>query len=160
MKDRTLIVLVSYHHRNTEKIADVLARVLEAKVVRPEQIDFEQLRSTGLVGLGSGIYDGRHHRSLFDLVERLPHATGKRAFIFSTCGVPAIGMNEEYVRKNHSLLREKLQSKGYAILDEFSCLGLNTNSFLRVVGGINKGRPDAGDLKRAEEFAQNLKTLG
>ena len=59
--------------------------------------------------------------------------------------------------ENHASLRESLQSKGYTILDEFSCVGHNTNSFLGLFGGINKGRPDGGDLKRAEEFAQNLK---
>jgi len=55
------------------------------------------------------------------------------------------------------LLREKLQSKGYMIVDEFSCKGFNTNSFLKLFGGMNKGRPNALDLKHAEEFAQNLK---
>ena len=62
-----------------------------------------------------------------------------------------------YVAKNHSSLREKLQSKGYMIVDEFSCAGFNTNSFNKLFGGINKGRPNAEDLKQAEEFAQNLK---
>ena len=62
-----------------------------------------------------------------------------------------------YVTENHSLLREKLQSKGYVIVDEFSCAGYNTNSFNRLFGGINKGRPNAEDLKQAESFAQTLK---
>ena len=55
----------------------------------------------------------------------------------------------------HTPLREKLLSKGYMIVDEFNCLGFNTNSFLKYFGGINKGRPNAEDLKDAEEFAQN-----
>jgi len=37
------------------------------------------------------------------------------------------------------------------------CPGFNTNSFLKFFGGINKGRPNASDLKRAEEFAKKLK---
>ena len=110
-----------------------------------------------LLGFGSGIYDSKHHRSLFDLIERLPQVTDKKAFIFSTCGVPGIGMNEEYITNNHAPLREKLQSKGYVIIGEFSCLGHNTNSFLKAFGGINKGRPNTDDLKHAEEFALNLK---
>lgn len=60
--------------------------------------------------------------------------------------------------KAHAPLKEKLQSKGYAIVGEFNCAGFNTNSFLSVFGGINKGRPNADDLKQAEEFAQNLKS--
>jgi flavodoxin len=63
----------------------------------------------------------------------------------------------KYIDKNHSSLKEKLQSKGYIIVDDFSCAGYNTNSFLKLIGGINKGRPNAEDLKNAEEFAQKLK---
>ena len=66
-------------------------------------------------------------------------------------------MNQEYVLKNHLPLKEKLQAKGYVVVDEFSCVALNTNSFLRFTGGMNKGRPNAEDLKNAEKFAQNLK---
>lgn len=47
--------------------------------------------------------------------------------------------------------------KGYTIVDEFMCPGFNTNSFLKLFGGINKGRPNAEDLKHAETFAKNLK---
>ena len=159
MADRTLIVLVSYHHMNTKKIADVFARVFDARIEKPEQIISDQLQEYDLVGFGSGIYDGKHHGSLFDLVEKLPHVTNKNAFIFSTCGVPKIGMNEEYVKKNHSSLREKLQSRGYIIVGEFGCQGLNTNSFLRILGGTNKGKPDADDFRKAEQFAQNIKTI-
>ena len=42
------------------------------------------------------------------------------------------------------------------IVDEFTCAGFNTNSFSKLFGGINKGRPNAQDLKRAEKFAQSL----
>jgi hypothetical protein len=47
-------------------------------------------------------------------------------------------------------------AKGYKIVDEFGCVGFNTNSFLRFFGGLNKGRPNAEDLKRAEDFALGL----
>ena len=83
----------------------------------------------------------------------MPQVTGKQAFIFSTSAITG----EEKVAKDHSLLREKLQSKGYLIVGEFGCLGFNTNSFLKFFGGMNKGRPNVEDLKHAEEFAQNLK---
>jgi flavodoxin len=154
---KSLLVLCSYHHKNTEKIAKVFARVLDARIRTPRQIDPDELQEYSLIGFGSGIYGGKHHRALLDLADKLPQVTNRKAFIFSTCGVPAIGMTEQVVVENHSLLREKLQSRGYMIVDEFSCAGFNTNSFLKLFGGINKGRPNAEDLKHAEEFAQNLK---
>jgi flavodoxin len=125
--------------------------VLGAQIRTPQQICPEELQEYGLVGFGSGIYGGKHHKSLLDLADELPQVTNRRAFIFSTSS------NLEPLAKNHSALREKLQSKGYVIVDEFTCAGFNTNSFIKLFGGINKGRPNAQDLQRAEEFAQNLK---
>ncbi|MCP4610388.1 MAG: flavodoxin [Planctomycetes bacterium] len=157
---KTLLVLYSFHHNNTEKIAKAFAQVLDAQIKAPQQIDPDELQRYDLVGFGSGIYSDKHHRSLFTLVEKLPRVNNKKAFIFSTSGAPAFALDggdlEDYVEQAHSPLREKLQSKGYTIVDEFICPGHNTNKFLKVVGGLNKGRPNAEDLKRAEEFAQKL----
>ena len=145
-----LLVLFSYHHNNTEKIANVFARVLDASIKTPEQVTPEELQEYSLIGLGSGIYGAKHHKILLDLADKLPQVTDRKAFIFST------STNLEPLSKTHSSLREKLQSKGYMIVDEFTCAGFNTNSLLKLFGGINKGRPNAEDLKHAEEFAQNL----
>ena len=158
LSTKSLLVVFSYHHQNTEKIANVIAKVLDAQIYKtPLQINFEDLQEYGLIGFGSGIYSGKHHKILLDLADKLPQVTNQKAFIFSTYGAPEISVTKEFIVKNHSTLREKLQSKGYLIIDEFSCAGFNTNSFLKLFGGINKGRPNAEDLKHAEEFAQNLK---
>ncbi len=152
---RSLLVLFSYHHKNTEKIANVFAKVLDAPIRKPHRVDPEELQEYDLVGFGSGIYDDQHHHTLLRLADQLPQVGNKSAFLFSTCGAPM--ETAEYADKAHSPLREKLQAKGYVIVGEFNCPGFNTNSFLRLFGGINKGRPNAEDLKRAEEFAHELK---
>ncbi len=150
---KTLLVLYSYHHMNTEKVAKVFAKVLDAPIKTPQQINPKELQEYDLMGFGSGIYGAKHHVSLLDLADKLTQVTNKKAFIFSTSAI----MGKEKVAEDHSQLRKKLQSKGYIIVDEFSCKGFNTNSFLKYVGGMNKGRPNAEDIKHAEEFAQNLK---
>ena len=157
MPMKSLLVLFSYHHKNTEKIANVFAKVLDAQIKTPQQVNPEELPEYSLIGFGSGIYGGSHHKSLLDLADKLPQVRSKKAFIFSTCGVPAFAANRELFEKNHSSLREKLQTKGYTVIGEFSCAGFNTNSFLKLFGGLNKGRPDARDFKHAEEFARNVK---
>jgi len=158
---KTLVIVFSYHHKNTEKIANVIARVLDAQIKTPQQIHPEELQQYDFIGFGSGIYSSQHHIDLLNLADTLPQVTNKKAFIFSTCGAPAFAVDgghvSEYIVKSHLLLRKKLQSKGYMIVDEFNCVGWNTNSFLKLFGGINKGRPNAEDLKHAEEFAMNLK---
>ena len=150
---KSLLVLFSYHHKNTEKIAKVFAKVLDAQIKTPEQINPGELQEYNLIGFGSGIYGEKHHKLLLDFVDTLPQITNKKTFIFSTSAL----QGKAKVAKDHSLLREKLLSKGYMIVDEFSCKGFNTNSFMKYFGGMNKGRPNAEDLKRAEDFAQNLK---
>ena len=151
-----LVIVVSYHHKNTEKIARVFAKVLDAPIKTPEEINPDELQEYNLIGFGSGIYGEKHHKTLLNFAEKLPHVTNKNVFIFSTHGAPSIA-GEEYMVTNHSVLRETLQSKGYMIVDEFSCRGFNTNSFLRLFGGINKGRPNTEDFQHAKEFAQKLK---
>jgi flavodoxin len=150
---KTLLVVYSYHHNNTQKVAEVFAKVLDAPIVTPQQTDPNSLSAYDLVGFGAGIDSGRHYKPLLDFAEQLQNAEGKKAFIFSTSGVS----NPKYKAKIHTALREKLTTKGYAIVDEFNCHGFNTNSFLKAFGGMNKGCPNAEDLKAAEEFAQNLK---
>jgi len=164
---KSLLVVFSYHHKNTEKIANIFASVLDAQIKTPQQVNPEELQEYGLVGFGSGIYGAKHHKSMLDLVDKLPQVINSKAFIFSTSALTG----EDKVAKDHSTLREKLQSKGYVIVDEFNCPGFDTYRgsqdanvieklvarFNKLIGGINKGRPNADDLKQAEAFAENLK---
>ena len=156
----SLIVLVSYHHNNTQKIAETFGKVLDAQVKSPEQTKTEEVPNYDLVGFGSGIDSGKNYKELLDFADKIPQVTDKKAFVFSTSGMP-IGISgqqrvEEYTSKCHTILKETLQSKGYTIVGEFGCAGFNTNKFLKYFGGINKGRPNSEDLKHAEEFARNL----
>ena len=144
--------MFSYHHKNTEKIAEVFSKVLDAQIMTPQMANPEEILDYDLVGFGSGIYDAKHHRTLIDLADNLPQVTDKKAFLFSTSAM----MGKDKVAKDHSTLREKLESKGYMIVDEFACKGFNTNSFLKYTGGMNKGRPNDEDLRNAEEFARNI----
>jgi flavodoxin len=52
---KSLLVLLSYHHNNTEKIANVFAKVLDAQIKTPQQINPEELQEYSLIGFGSGI---------------------------------------------------------------------------------------------------------
>jgi len=158
---KAILIVHSYHHRNTGKVAARMAEVLGARVVSPRQADPEELLGCDLVGFGSGIYGARHHRELLELAGRLRPAGGRRAFIFSTDGTPRFllkgaGMPEAKMREDHAALREALRAKGYDIAGEFNCAGLNTNSFLKWFAGFNRGRPDARDLARAAGFARAL----
>ena len=148
----SLLLVHSYHHNNTRKVAEAIASVLEAAIRTPEENTPESLEEADLIGFGSGIYGEKHHALLLDLVDRLPQVDSKNAFIFSTSAI----MGKAKAARDHAALRDKLMAKGYIIVGEFSCRGFNTNSFMKYLGGMNRGRPNADDLKHAEEFARTL----
>ncbi len=145
---KTLIIFTSVHHQNTEKVAKVIAEELNADLVPIMEAQPGLPASYDLVGFGSGIYFGKHHKTLLRFVETLQPVTQKRAFIFSTCGDGKI---------HHAALKDKLVTKGFSVVDEFFCRGWDTVGPLKLFGGINKGRPDGNDLAAARAFAQGLK---
>lgn len=146
---KALIICVSTHHGNTEKVAEAMAEVLKAKVVKPEQVGPKDLEQYDLVGFGSGIYMDKPHRTILEFVEKLPDQECRKAFIFSTSGLG----NRTFF---HSSIRMKMLEKRFSIVGEFACKGWDTFGPLKMVGGINRGKPDEVDLKKAKEFARKL----
>lgn len=145
---KTLIVYVSYHHHNTEKVAQVMADELGADLVpfgqtQPEIVTYD------LIGFGSGIYGWKFHKTLIQFAEALPTVTGKRAFVFSTSGLGKIGF--------HAAFKELLVNRGFSLVGDFACKGWDTVGSLKLFGGINKGRPNEEDLQAAQVFARGLK---
>ncbi len=49
---RSLVIVFSYHHHNTEKIANACANVLGAKVRTPQQVRPEEIAEYDLAGFG------------------------------------------------------------------------------------------------------------
>jgi len=61
-KMKALLVVFSYHHKNTEKIAKAIAKVLDAQIKTPEQVDSEKLQQYDLIGFGAGIAGEKHYQ--------------------------------------------------------------------------------------------------
>lgn len=146
---KTVIIYSSVHHQNTQKVATVMAEELGADLVPVAQAEPGTLNGYDLAGFGSGIFFGKHHKTLMQFVETLPTGAGRQAFVFSTSGKGGNGM--------HAALKEQLAGRGFSIVDEFSCKAWDSWGPLKLVGGINKGRPDEQDLAAAREFARRLR---
>jgi flavodoxin len=145
---QTLMIVVSLHHQNTRRVAQAIADVLQARIVAPEQVAATDLAAHDLVGFGSGIYFGRFHRSLRHWISQLsPSSEHPAAFLFSTAGLSSLRALW------HWPLRKALTAKGFDVLADFCCRGYDTVGPLALIGGLNRGHPDARDLARAAEFA-------
>lgn len=152
VEKESIIVLYSYHHNNTRKVAETIAKVINASIKSPIEIKKEELNAYDLIGFGSGIDSGKHYKELLDFVETLPIVNNKKCYIFSTSAV----QGEKKVFNDHTILRKTLLLKGYKVIGEFSCKGFNTNSFLKYFGGMNKNNPNAEDIQNAEKFAYEI----
>jgi flavodoxin len=139
---KSLVICKSVHQGNTRKVAEVIAKALKAEIKDPSEVN--DVSSYDLIGFGSGIYMMRHHESLFKLLDRLD-CKGKKAFVFSTSG----GGEE----KDNNALKKRLVEKGFNVVGNFVCKGLDKFGPFAIIGGLNKGHPDKDDLKKAEDFA-------
>lgn len=148
---KTLIVLKSVHHQNTERVAAAMAEVLAADVRSPDEVDQAMLAAYDLVGVGSGIYYARFHAELRHWAKRVRAARpGQKAFIFTTSGLPFL------YRLYHYPLRQRLTRAGFDVVDEFHCSGHDTFGPLWLLGGLHRHHPNANDLNDAAEFARRL----
>jgi flavodoxin len=84
---KTLLIVYSYHHNNTLKIAEVFAKVLDTQIKTPQQASLQEIQEYDLVGFGAGIDIGKHYKPLRDLADTLPQVADKKAFIFSTSAI-------------------------------------------------------------------------
>ena len=146
---KVLIIYHSEHHQNTEKIAKAMAIKIAAEAKKAKDVTPEIIKNYDIVGFGSGVYNGRLHEELSEMIDKLPYQDNKKSFIFSTTG------SITYSKLAHDRFRPLLIKKGFKIIGEFSCLGFDT---ALAKNGINKGRPDKQDLENAERFIQDILT--
>ncbi|EKD44744.1 MAG: flavodoxin [uncultured bacterium (gcode 4)] len=149
---KSLIIYKSIHHKNTQRIAIVMAKILNADLISPEKVNFNNLKNYDLFGFGSGIYFSAHHESLFKLLDDIPQMKGKKAFIITTSGTWEIRLLNDF----NTPLKKKLKEKGFNVIGIFTCRGFDSFGLTKYIGGLNKGRPNEDDIKKAQEFAEKL----
>ncbi len=145
---KQVIICKSVHKGCTAKIAAPIAEVLGAEVYTPEEISQEHIEEFDVAGFGSGIYAGKFHRAMLALVKNMREVKDKKAFVFSTSGKGGERYNEPF--------KKLLLSKGYDVIGTFACKGFDAFGPLKLIGGINKGRPNNSDIESARNFARVL----
>ncbi len=146
---KSLIIFKSIHHNNTEKIANAIGFVLQAKLSKLSEVKPSNLQGFDLIGFGSGVYGASLDKDLFTFVNALQKVNDVNAFVFSTSG----GGEE----KNNWKLMDALSKKGFNPIGQFACKGLTTWGPFKLFGGRNKGRPNQTDFENAKKFAETMK---
>ena len=124
-----------------------MAEKVGADILKSADVNLNKFGKYDIVGFGSGVYNGKLHKELSEILSKLPQQDDKKAFIFSTTG------SKTYSSMAHERFRPMLKEKGFEEIGEFSCLGFDT---ALTKEGINKGRPNKQDIKEAEDFIVNI----
>lgn len=142
---KTAIVYCSRHHGNTKKLAEAVAQGRDVALIDALAVKSADLSGYELVGFASGVYFGKFHQSVLEFAKNnLPD--GKKVFFLATYG----GSN------GTKAIEEAVQEKSAQIVGSFGCKGYDTFGPFKLVGGINKGRPNETDLKNACDFFDGL----
>ena len=139
------VVYASVHHKNTEKVVKAIAeKHPEIELIDATKTILKDLASYDLIGLASGIFYGKFHKALLRFInDNLP--AHKKTFVIYTCGADRASYIEELIKSKDSVLSA-----------HYSCLAYDTFGPFKLVGGINKGRPNEDDLQNAVEFYDGI----
>lgn len=144
---KTAIIYYSKHHGNTKKLLDAIAEKNDVTLIDVVQHPQADLKNDDRIGLASGIYYSKFHRSLLKYAaEQLPK--GKPVFFLYTYGAEKKGYT--------GAVTEAVQKRSAKVLGEYGCLGFDTYGPFKLIGGLAKGHPDAQDLKKAKQFFEGL----
>lgn len=143
---KVLIIYYSVHHGNTKRLLDPLSRHADIELLNAKNIDDYNFHNYDIIGMASGIYHGRHHSCIFNVLEAFPNEVliEKLWFVISTSG----SNNKKY---NKPLI-DAIISRGGTVLGDYCCRGFNTYGIWKVVGGISKGHPNQRDKDNAMNF--------
>ena len=116
------------------QIAEAMSEAIPAIITSLEDAGKHNLANYDLIGLGSGIFLGKHYKDLIKFAKILKN---KNCFVFSTSGY-------NNLNKVNNALVKLLENNENTVLGSFSCRGI----FL----GKNKGHPDIDDFDNAQKF--------
>lgn len=144
---KTAVCYYSRHHGNTRKVLDSMAGIGDMDLIDVTIRQAVHLENYDCIGFASGIYFGKFHESVLHFARQyLPQ--GKRVFFVCTYG----GGQGSSTKELEALADER----NCAVLGTFGCKGYDTFGPFKLVGGIAKGRPNAGDLENARRFYQTI----
>lgn len=141
---KILMIVESKHLGNTRKVIDAMNEVVPMTITDTAGAAKMNLADFDLLGFASGIYMGRHDSRLIKFANDLSYDK-RSCFVVSTSG------GKDYAENNKTLV-DILEHKNKKVLGIYSCLGLDKFFILRLMGGMNKGHPDADELRQAQEF--------
>ena len=151
MELRTVILYRSRHHGNTKKLIDaIVERHPDIDLIDVAQLgkrEYPDLSSYHIICLASGIYYNHLDKDLLRVAQECLR-DGDNVIALMTYG----GENKWYVKEIDGICRVKMAT----LVTAHGCPGFDTWGPFKLVGGVNKGRPNDEDVEAAVAWFDRL----
>ncbi|MGI6713608.1 MAG: flavodoxin domain-containing protein [Bacilli bacterium] len=144
---KKVIIYTSYHQRNTFNLLQASLPIEEytwVNLLRGEEKNLA-LNHFDVVILGSGIYYGKMHKRLLAFIAAQKEELASKTLAL----VITAGKTPEHYQRRVKRYLKRLKLPSHRV---YACLGYDTFGPLRLIGGINKGRPNEEDKERLSAF--------
>lgn len=143
------IIYTSYHHNNTVNLLKDAVNELEYdwyNLLRDKDVKIP-LNDYETIIFASGIYYSRMHKIMVRfLLENKDELEEKKVLAVITAGKNPSG----YAKR----VKTHFRNLGILNIHVFSCLAFDTYGPLKLIGGVNKGRPNKGDVSKLTSFLE------
>ena len=140
---KAAIVYASTHHGNTRKLVEAIAKDYPVTLIDAEAVPEGDLSGYGMVGFASGIAWGRFYSSVEGFASACLPAGMPVCFLY-TCAADS----RDFAAGSRGIAA----ARNAVCMETYACRGFNTYGPWKLLGGMNKGHPDAGELRGASEF--------
>ena len=149
---KTAIVYYSTHHGNTKKLVEAIAQGREDVTLIDAATKIEvDLSGYEKIGLASGIYGGHFADKLLTFA-RINLPDSKDVFLLFTSCLSGNNYGGD--------VRELLDKRNARVLGVWHTRGYCTFGPLKLIGGVNKNRPNETDLQELLTFYDGLGAKG
>lgn len=139
------IVYSSTHHGNTEKVLNkIKEKFPETVLIKAGDFNPDDFNRYEAIGFASGIFYFKFAKSVDKLFEQALVSGVQKLFFIYTAGAVNAGFEKT--------LRKKTEQSGKICMGIFGCKGFDTFGPLKLIGGLNKNRPNEKDFKNAIDF--------
>ena len=147
--EKIRIVYDSMHNMNTEKLVlSLKENYNDVDIIKVNNFDINAIDNYPKIGLASGIYWGRFSKNIEELLDKILDSDVKNPFFIYTSGVGKVRYEKKLIKR--------LEEKNKICLGIFSCKGFDNYGPFKLIGGINKGKPNEDDTQNLIKFLKNI----
>jgi len=144
---KTCICYKSSHHQNTLKLLEAIKKDNNVDLIDVLKEPNKDISNYDVIGIASGIVYSKYYKEVIKFVnDNLPQ--NKKVFFIHTAGDPRKNQNKS--------VKDIADSRNCITIGTYFTKGFDTYGPFKLIGGINKERPNDEDIQGAINFYKNI----